>query len=95
MLEVAISRELVPDCDLLGTLFEGNSNAGIDDILKDLSKYDWEWMSALIFFSIISDVCKSTTSFELYIRMCSVFVNFYIRLYPAPYMISGLEVITF
>jgi len=37
--EVAMSGESVPDCDLLGALFEGDSNAGIDNILKDLSKY--------------------------------------------------------
>ena len=40
MPEVAMSGELVPDRDLLGALFEGNSDTGIDDILKDLSKYD-------------------------------------------------------
>ena len=34
-----MSGESVPDCDLLGALFEGDSNAGIDNILKDLSKY--------------------------------------------------------
>jgi len=38
--EVAISGELVPDCDLLGALFKGDSDTGIDDILKDLSKYN-------------------------------------------------------
>jgi len=38
--EVAMSGESVPDCDLLGALFEGDSDAGIDNILKDLSKYD-------------------------------------------------------
>jgi len=35
-----MSRESVPDRNLLGTLFKGDSNAGIDDILKDLSKYN-------------------------------------------------------
>ena len=40
MPEVAMSRESVPDHNLLGTLFKDNSNAGIDDILKDLSKYN-------------------------------------------------------
>jgi len=40
MPEVAMSGESVPDRDLLGALFEGDSNAGIDNILKDLSKYD-------------------------------------------------------
>jgi len=38
--EVAMSGESVPDHDLLGALFKGNSNARIDNILKDLSKYD-------------------------------------------------------
>jgi len=38
--EVAMSRESISDHDLLGTLFKGNSDTMMDDILKDFGKYD-------------------------------------------------------
>jgi hypothetical protein len=38
--EVAMSGMSRPDCDPLGALFMGDSDAVMDDILKDFSTYD-------------------------------------------------------
>jgi hypothetical protein len=38
--EVAMSGKSIPDCDLLGTLFTGNSNTVMDNILKDFTTYN-------------------------------------------------------
>ena len=38
--EVAMSGESIPDRDLLGALFKGDSDTVMDDILKDFGKYD-------------------------------------------------------
>jgi len=38
--EVAMSGESLPDHDLLGALFKGDSDTVMDNILKDFSKYD-------------------------------------------------------
>jgi hypothetical protein len=38
--EVAMSGKSIPDSDLLGALFTGDSDAVMDNILKDFTTYD-------------------------------------------------------